>query len=282
MAIVHHLRFADPSPMAKRLLWHLLTIGKTIRDEPEVHPARDKVGMLLFWVTSGRGTLQAGRSHWNLSAGPQCWLVDMAQPRSFIPEGRRRLTTSAFRFDGPALETWCKSLGGSGEFRFPSRAGITRLQKAHEHMEQLVSQRPANFEWHLHESITRVFGQLLAVRKVLLRPVSEATPPEPVTRVLQAVLANPSRAWRAAELVSLADISYSGLRSAFRESQHESLSEFLRRVRLDQARMLLLDDRLSVKEISSRLGFSSEFYFSQWFRRFTGSSPSHFRDTVAD
>jgi AraC-like DNA-binding protein len=149
-------------------------------------------------------------------------------------------------------------------------------------MVDLVTRRPVNYEWHLHEMITRVLGQLLAVRKVLIQPDNNGAPPRPVTRVLQAVLSDPARAWRAAELASLAEVSYSGLRSLFRESQHESLSEFLRRVRLDQAKLLLLDERLAVKEISSKLGFSSEFYFSQWFRRETGISPTHFRGSLGE
>jgi AraC-like DNA-binding protein len=98
--------------------------------------------------------------------------------------------------------------------------------------------------------------------------------------VLNAVLADPARPWRAAELAGIAGVSYSGLRAQFRDAQHESLHDFLRRTRLDQARVLLADERLSVKEIASRLQFSSEFYFSHWFRRNTEITPSHFRRAI--
>lgn len=276
MAIVHDQRFVDPSPAARRLLWHVLAIGRSSREEPETYRGRDKAGMFLFWVISGQGTLLTDKSQWSLKSGSSCWLVDMACPRSFTPL-TKRLVVAGLRFDGPNIETWCKSLGGAGEFQFSSSGGVSKLQRAHDHITQLVTERPVNFEWHIHEEVTRVLGYLLAVRKVLSKSADAAAPPRPVTRVLQAVLSDPIRGWRAAELAQVSGISYSGLRLMFRESQHESLSEFLRRVRLDRARSMLLDDRLSIKEIARELRFSSEFYFSQWFHRLAGASPSHFR-----
>ncbi len=274
-------RLIEPSPVARRLLWHVLSIGRVSRDEPEDHSGRDKAGMFLFWVLSGRGVLQANGTSWDLAAGPRCWLVDMAQLRTYVPSGRARLVTSGFRFAGPSLENWCEALGGVGEFDLPTRAGVTQLQRIQKQMLRLVMQRPVNYEWQVHELITQVLGRLLTSRKVLVRPLAEETP-KPVAKVLDAVLSSPARAWRAAELAKLAGISYSGLRALFRQSQHESLSEFLRRTRLDQARLFLADDRLNVKQIARHLEFSSEFYFSQWFRRLTGISPSHFRENLSD
>jgi AraC-like DNA-binding protein len=47
--------------------------------------------------------------------------------------------------------------------------------------------------------------------------------------------------------------------------------------RIDAARRLLSDPQLQIKEIAAEMGFSSEFYFSTYFRRETGMSPSEFR-----
>ncbi len=281
MANLFELRLVDPSPVARRLLWHVLSLGRVSRDEPESHSGRDKAGMFLFWVLSGRGVLQVDGARWELSRGPRCWLVDMAQSRAYLPEGKQRLVTSGFRFAGPCLGIWCEALGGPGWFQFSRREEIMQLEQTKARMVRMATRRPVNYEWELHESVTQVLGRLLAARNVLANPVAEK-PPRPVTKVLDAVLSDPARAWRAGELAKLAGVSYSGLRSLFRRSQHESLSEFLRRIRLDQARLLLADDRLTVKEIARRLGFSSEFYFSQWFRRLTGASPSHFRENLRE
>lgn len=275
------LRIAEPSPMARRLLWHVLSIGRVWRDEPETHAAMDKPGIFLFWVVSGRGRLQVSHETWELAPGPRCWLADMSTPRTYLPAAGSRLVTAGLRFSGPGLEVWCEALGGGGEFAFDSLAELARLRRAQSQLIRLVTRRPASYEWRAHEILTQTVGNLLAVRKVFVLP-SDSNPPEPVVRVLDAVLADPARAWRAAELADVACVSYSGLRAMFRAAQQESLSDFLQRTRLDQARLLLADDRLAVKEVARRLNFSNEFYFSQWFRRQTGMSPTRFRENLRD
>lgn len=273
------LHLVEPSPAARRLLWHVLSIGRAWRDEPEEHPAQDKAGLFLFRIVSGRGALLAPRGRWNLQAGPRCWLLEMGQPRTYVPAANQRLVTTGFRFAGPGLEVWTEALGG-GEFRFSSMAAMAFLVQAQNRLLRLITRRPAGYEWQVHEVITRVLGRLLAARRVFNATTAPA--PRPVQLVLDAVLVDPARAWRAAELAGIARVSYSGLRALFRATQHESLHDFLRRTRLDQARLLLADDRLTVKEAALRLNFSSEFYFSHWFRRNAGSSPSAFRRNVRD
>lgn len=47
------LRFAEPSPEARRLLWRGLAIGSVWRDEAERHEGLDKAGLCLFQVERG-------------------------------------------------------------------------------------------------------------------------------------------------------------------------------------------------------------------------------------
>ncbi|MFA6562544.1 MAG: AraC family transcriptional regulator [Verrucomicrobiia bacterium] len=274
------LHQVEPSPVARRLLWHVLSIGRVWRDELEAHPALDKAGVFLFRVVSGRGVLMLPGQRWELCAGPRCWLVDMGQRRTYQPAAGQRLVTTGFRFAGPGLDAWREALAGGGEFRFESLAEMMFLRRAEERLLQLVTRRPAGYEWQVHEIITGVLGRLLAARRVFT--ALSPTAPAPVRRVLDGVLADPARAWRASELAGIARLSYSGLRALFRATQHESLHDFLRRTRLDQAQLLLADDRLAVKEVALRLNFSSEFYFSHWFRRNTGVNPSQFRRSARD
>jgi len=53
--------------------------------------------------------------------------------------------------------------------------------------------------------------------------------------------------------------------------------EYLMRRRVESARLLLLYSDLSIKEIASRLRFSDQFYFSNYFKRKTGVSPQHYK-----
>ena len=68
----------EPSPEARRLLWHVLLVGVVTRDEPERREAHDKPGAFLFWVSSGKGKLEVGERSFDLRPGPRCWLLDFS------------------------------------------------------------------------------------------------------------------------------------------------------------------------------------------------------------
>jgi AraC-like DNA-binding protein len=140
---------------------------------------------------------------------------------------------------------------------------------------RLVRRKPTGWEWQVHLRITELLGMLLMTRNLLDSPHAEL--PEPVVRVLNAISANPSRDWKAKELAVVGKVSYSGLRAAFQKSGQGTVHEHIQRARLDQARLLLADKRLSIKDVSGQLNFSSEFYFSHFFRHHTGMTPTDFR-----
>jgi AraC-like DNA-binding protein len=142
-------------------------------------------------------------------------------------------------------------------------------------LQRLVRRRPTGWEWQVHVVITNLLGKLLVSRNLLDSPHAEL--PVPVVRVLNAIAANPLRDWKAKELATVGKISYSGLRAAFQKSGQGTVHEHIQRARLDQARLLLADKRLSVKDVSGQLSFSSEFYFSHFFRHHTGMTPTDFR-----
>jgi AraC-like DNA-binding protein len=97
-------------------------------------------------------------------------------------------------------------------------------------------------------------------------------------RVLNAVDSKPHYDWRVKELASVAGVSYSGLRTLFQEVMHENLHSYVQRRRLEHAQLLLLDPGFSVKQVAEQMDFSSEFYFSHFFKKLKGMSPRHYRE----
>jgi AraC-like DNA-binding protein len=269
------LHVAEPSPQARRLLWHVLSVGRVWRDEPEHHAGADKAGLHLFWVVRGSGLLVTGNQRLHVAPGQGSWLVDLRHQRSYLPDVGRRLETAGFRFQGPALEAWREALGNDVSFAFQDARELAALQRAQRILLRLVRQRPAGWEWRVHETINEVLGRLAAARALFQAPAAQE--PEPVRRVLEAVFAQPDRDWQAAALAKIAGVSYSRLREVFKVSRSETLHDFLQRTRLDEARRLLGDPTLTIKEVAARLHFSSEFYFSHFFRKACGMSPTQFR-----
>jgi transcriptional regulator GlxA family with amidase domain len=63
----------------------------------------------------------------------------------------------------------------------------------------------------------------------------------------------------------------------FRKAMGATPFQYMERKRLDVARRLLGDGRLSVKEVAALSGYENPLYFSRVFRNHFGSPPSAFR-----
>ena len=70
---------------------------------------------------------------------------------------------------------------------------------------------------------------------------------------------------------------YESFRKAFVKKMGISPGQYLIQRRIDEACRLLRGGRFSIKEISSRLGYTTPYEFSSQFRRITGWSPSAYR-----
>lgn len=272
-----HLYHVQPSPSAQRLFWHLLSIGPVSLDSPDHHEAMDKPGAHFFWVQSGSGVLDVPGKSYALRRGPRFWLVDMKKPRTCSPSPHGRIVNTGFRFGGPELESWREELGDNNEFILSS-GEAQFIRKQVRDMARLAHRKPAAYEWHIHAAITALLGRLLQSRG-LLTP-RDADIPRPVAEAINKIMADPYRDWKVSEVARAAGVSRASLQSMFRAYRSESIHEFLLRMRVDQARQLLCDERLAIKEVSARLNFSNEFYFSRFFRKRTGLSPRDYRRSV--
>lgn len=269
-----NLIFVDPSTVARRLLWHLFSIGVRRIEQPDHHERFEKPGAHLFWVQSGEGELEYRSRRFQLRKGREVWLVDMNSPRTYLPQPGRHLAIAGFRFGGPGLEFWHEAMRDHENAEFTLDDLRIAAHKQNELL-RLVRRKPAGWEWQVHLAITHFLGSLIMSRNLLTSPQAEVPPP--VMRVLNAIATNPCKDWKARELASVAKISYSGLRALFNSSGQGTIHQHIQRARLDQARLLLADKRLSIKDVAGQLNFSSEFYFSHFFRHHTGMTPTEFR-----
>lgn len=102
-----------------------------------------------------------------------------------------------------------------------------------------------------------------------------------IARAVDAIRDDPGGAWTLERLARVASTS----RSAFAERFHTVVGEpparYLLRVRMERAKALLADDRVSVAQTAVSLGYGSEAAFSRAFRRHTGTNPSAWRRLAA-
>jgi LacI family transcriptional regulator len=79
------------------------------------------------------------------------------------------------------------------------------------------------------------------------------------------------------EIAAVSGLSRSALDRAFFKFLRRSPAQELLKVRIENAKKLLLESDLKAHEVANRTGFSSIVHFSQAFHRLTGERPSHFR-----
>lgn len=73
------------------------------------------------------------------------------------------------------------------------------------------------------------------------------------------------------------NISGSYLSSLFKKNTGKNITDQITETRIRIAQELLQNTILSIKEISERVGYSNQYYFSASFKKITGLSPSAFR-----
>lgn len=65
-----------------------------------------------------------------------------------------------------------------------------------------------------------------------------------------------------------------------RDSKNMSTKEYVNSIKLARAKELLRNSNLHIKKIADILGFSSEYYFSQFFKHYEGYPPAVFRENT--
>ncbi len=77
------------------------------------------------------------------------------------------------------------------------------------------------------------------------------------------------------------NISPSRLRHIFKSSTGLSFNQYVKRLRLQRARQLLLDTHLSVKQVMIEVGIFDHSHFAKDYRKEFGETPSQTRRTVS-
>ena len=81
------------------------------------------------------------------------------------------------------------------------------------------------------------------------------------------------------EVAGIADLSLAHFSFAFKTSMGIAPHAWLRRQRVDRAKMLLLDRNLALGAVALSVGFSTQSAFGAAFKRETGSTPATWRRT---
>ena len=96
-------------------------------------------------------------------------------------------------------------------------------------------------------------------------------------RVLEFIHANLDRNIHLEELAETAGMSAFHFAKLFKLSTGKTPHQYLLQCRLERAKQLLRDPRVSLSEVSLQIGFADQSHLTTVFRRFVGVTPSKFR-----
>jgi AraC-like DNA-binding protein len=239
--------------------------------------------------------LTRGRGHWTLDgerfplAAHDLLVIPPFVPHAFEVEAEAGSEHIAVHFDfAPGVPAAARGLDQRRPFRVRFTHGLAlatqqRLYAGHR-LERLLQ---AVVSAHGRENVlgpAMASAHLASVLLALLAEPARARADaglardharvEQVTAHMRAHLAN--RVDHAA-LQRVSGLSASRLQAVFREVTGYPPLDYLRRLRVEEARRLLADGRLAVKEVAARTGFRDTSHFSKVFRRVDGLSPAHYR-----
>lgn len=82
------------------------------------------------------------------------------------------------------------------------------------------------------------------------------------------------------DLCFLFNTNKTTLCSRFRETYGCTITAYVNRLKIEEAKRLLRHEKYTVSQISQQLSFSSVHYFSRIFKQYTGMSPKKYIDTI--
>ena len=132
---------------------------------------------------------------------------------------------------------------------------------------------------YLQELVYRVLQRDQYARLLALAAAESAS--NPVSAVLEYMRAHLSDPLTVADLADLVSLSPSAFAHLFRDITGRSPYQFLKEMRLDRARELLVDGNLTVARISTEVGYASVSHFISEFRGRFGVTPRAYYDAHA-
>ena len=101
-----------------------------------------------------------------------------------------------------------------------------------------------------------------------------------VAEIIHYIMEHSSEIYGLEDLANRFYLDKSYLSRIFKEVTNFTVNEFINRQRIDHAKNLLLEDSLTMEDISKKLGYERLSYFDRVFKKYTGLSPLQYRKSI--
>ncbi|GGI97949.1 AraC family transcriptional regulator [Alicyclobacillus cellulosilyticus] len=271
----HH----TPSDLARRMWFYVHAVG-WFRCSPAYDVYRKSFfGYLLMYVRSGRGVVVQDSKSFPVDPGCIVFL-DLTREHRYYAAANDPWEILWVHFGGQQCGEYLRLLEAD---LCPVLPGTPHSEVLFMRLFDLFRCRPAGAEARAGSLITRILTDLVGQRLeagALPDVPYEAGYPESIRASIAYMERNFARPLKLEELAQQASLSPFHFARLFKRVTGMSVMEYLLHYRIQQAKHLLRETRLSVREIADMVGFSDQSYFSKLFKRYEHMTPTAYRMTV--
>ena len=120
----------------------------------------------------------------------------------------------------------------------------------------------------LKSGIDLIIGQLRPGGKIAVVP----------EKFLQLVFNRNQAPLTVSEYANMLNVTPNYLNKTVKNHTHRTAIDWIETARLNLAKQLLKDIRIPIVEVATRVGLADQSYFSRFFKKKTGMSPSQYRN----
>lgn len=127
------------------------------------------------------------------------------------------------------------------------------------------------------EELVEVMKQVFEKLTTLMNEQVEQKNSVILSKVIQYVEKHYSEDFTLSDIANDLHINYYYLSAYFKNQTSENLTAYINKVRVEKAKLLLKDEKLSIAEVSGLVGFSEHNYFSKIFKKYATMTPTSYR-----
>lgn len=142
----------------------------------------------------------------------------------------------------------------------------------------LYSVRSNNYEIYCAAYTMQLLAMLLPADSAVKHPAKMSEHSQLIYAAIRLMQEEMDQEFSVSKYAKRCAMSESRFSSVFKGITGMSPLRFMMKIRMDQARYLLANTALPIKEVSGQVGFADEFYFSRMFHKYVGVSPSKYRE----
>ena len=231
----------------------------------------DNNDYLLIYQHSGDLKIKTTGDYVDVTQG-NVILIQPNAPRDIIYLANETNERYFVYFKGSHVENILKQLGLSDKIILPT-GNMTFLIETFHKLINDFKNHDFNNDIYREYYLTKILIEIARCFHRSLSPVTE----NPISNVLAAMDKEYYRNYPLSYYVDIANMSNSTFLRHFKKTTGLSPITFLNNIKIEKAKVFLSSTDLSVSEIAFSVGISDPLYFSSFFKKNTGVTPSKFR-----